>query len=134
MAVDNEKDENCDGHPTAILRNTLDIYNPDLVSALSITDYENEPISNYEEILSQEFDRLTGVIDEENKKLVTNTTIRGEGNSIIKSVYSIRKLEELVIQTGFSRLRGFKEEDIIKQYEVNTSKKMFSTMRLIGCQ
>ncbi|MCI2881997.1 DUF1998 domain-containing protein [Staphylococcus hominis] len=125
-AVDNEKDENCDGHPTAILRNALDIYNPDLVSALSITDYENEPISNYEEILSQEFDRLTGVIDEENKKLVTNTTIRGEGNSIIKSVYSIRKLEELVIQTGFSRLRGFKEEDIIKQYEVNTSKKMFS--------
>ena len=66
-AVDNEKDENCDGHPTAILRNALDIYNPDLVSALSITDYENEPISNYEEILSQEFDRLTGVIDEENK-------------------------------------------------------------------
>ncbi|MDU6506394.1 MAG: hypothetical protein E6528_04435 [Staphylococcus sp.] len=109
MDYDNEKDENCDGHPTAILRNALDICNPDLVSALSITDYENEPISNYEEILSQEFDRLTGVIDEENKKLVTNTTIRGEGNSIIKSVYSIRKLEELVIQTGFSRLRGFKE-------------------------
>lgn len=109
-----EKDVDCSGHPTAILRNALDIYRPNLVPVLSITEKEDHLSKNYDDILSEEFKKLTLNSEEFNKKLVINKAFDCDDRSIIKSVYSVRKLEELVVQTGFNRLGNFDEHQSLE--------------------
>lgn len=124
-------DEGCDGKPTAILKNALGVYQPELISILSLTEEENEKVNDYESILTEEFNKLSYESSSNYNKNILNvkSSFKGTDNSIIKKVNAVRRLQELVVQTGFHRLSSSDEEDsFIKATESESNKKMiFST-------
>lgn len=124
-------DEKCNGKPVAILKNALGVYQPELFSVLSLTDKEEkEQLSDYESILIQEFNKLSNeTLNSHNDSLNVKLSFNGTQNSIIKKVNSVRRLQELVVQTGFHRLMpSDEEESFIKATDdVNNKKMIFSS-------
>lgn len=96
----------CDATPIAILKNALNVYKPETVEALSITEsdetYEKE--ISYNELLLQEFERLNGTkIDGNEDKLKVIKSFSVNSRKIIKSVNFVNRLQQLVVQTNFHR-------------------------------
>lgn len=122
-------DINCEGKPVAILKNALGVYQPELVSILSLTGNENEQVSDYESILVEEFNKLSNDKSLNNEHLKVSLSFLESPNSIIKKVNSVRRLQELVVQTGFHRLMPSDEEEsyVKATDEVNNKKMIFSS-------
>ncbi|OHO42296.1 hypothetical protein HMPREF2586_05965 [Staphylococcus sp. HMSC034G07] len=124
-------DKKCNGRPVAILKNALGVYQPELFSVLSLTNgHKREQLCDYESILVEEFDKLSN--DTQNlhdASLNVKLSFNGEPNSIIKKVNSVRRLQELVVQTGFHRLIPSDEEEafIKATDDTNNKKIMFSS-------
>ncbi|MEP9852962.1 DUF1998 domain-containing protein [Staphylococcus aureus] len=120
-------DNGCDGKPTAILKNALGVYQPELISILSLEKEENEKVNDYESILAEEFNKLSYETPDYYDKNLLNVkySFHGTSNSIIKKVNAVRRLQELVVQTGFHRLSSSDEEDSFKKAtEDDANKKM----------
>lgn len=120
-------DNDCDGKPTAILKNALGVYQPELISILTLNDEENEKANDYESLLTEEFNKLAYETPDDEDKDILNVkySFHGTGNSIIKKVNAVRRLKELVVQTGFHRLSSSDEEASFKKAtETDTNKKM----------
>lgn len=95
----------CEHTPIAVLRNSLNVYQPDTVTALSISDSTDiQSNTTMEELYNQEFLRLNGSITEGDKnRLKVRNSFQTKGNSIIKSVSFIDRLQEIIVQTNFHR-------------------------------
>ncbi|MDK8646098.1 hypothetical protein QP816_10935 [Staphylococcus condimenti] len=121
-----KKEGDCDANPTAILRNALNVYRPDVFSVLSISEHSNSKSNSYEDILLDEFNKLAIYETEKNNKLTVSYSFEGTEKSIIKQVNFVRKLEELVIQTGFHRLSPSDENIAMSKALDSKSNIMFS--------
>lgn len=118
-------DEECDGKPAAILKNALGVYQPELFSVLSLTADDKEQVKDYESILNEEYNKLANETSTNNEFLNVKHSFYGTGNSIIKKVNSIRRLQELVVQTGFHRLTPSDEEaSFVKATDESGNKNM----------
>lgn len=120
--------EECDSKPSAILRNSINSYNAETISALTISIDESGGEFSYEQILSDEFKKLSLKKVEENKeKLEVEKSFKSE-NSIIKNVNFVFRLEELVVQTGFHRLSiSDEEKNWNKATSIQSSNMLFSS-------
>lgn len=125
-AGESKADEKCNAKPTAILRNALNVYRPDVFSVLSISEHRDSSASSYEDVLIEEFDRLALYETERNKKLSVAPSFKCSEQSIIKQVNFVRKLEEIVIQTGFHRLSSSDENIAMSKAVDFSSNIMFS--------
>lgn len=101
-----EIDSNCEFKPEAILKNSLRIYQPEMVPVLSLSDSKNIARNDdYNQILLEEFEKLAGKeIEEDPNKLTVELSFKQNEFSIIKKVNYIRRLQEIIVQTGFNRL------------------------------
>lgn len=102
---DNEIHE-CHETPIAVLKNALNVYRSETIEALSLTEGNNQFGSDVslEELFYQEFERLnTTVNDGDSDKLKVSQSFACDTNKIIKSVNSVDRLQQLVIQTNFHR-------------------------------
>lgn len=96
----------CDSTPVAILKNSLNVYRPETIEALSITE-SKEPFNHeisFTELLNQEFERLNGSkeVDDDDKLKIRKSFSRYK-NEVIKSITHVDRLQQLVIQTNFHR-------------------------------
>lgn len=122
------KDEECEEKPQAILKNSINVYNPETFSALSITSRSKQKNKDLTSILNEEFDRLTN--QEQNNdgdNLIVEKSFEANKNTIIQEVYYIRSLQELVVQTGFHRLEASDDtESIAKALDEHLETLIFS--------
>src|SRR5699024_192181 len=118
-----EKDsiDKCEAKPAAILKNALNTYQAETVQALIITNHDATSNRDMSDIYEEEFDRLSLKInDEDYEKLKVAVSFKGKSKSIIKSINSVSRLEELLVQTGFHRLSpSDEEESLLKLKEGN---------------
>lgn len=95
--------EECSEVPVAILKNSLNIYQPEIVEALSLTFDSKDKIDSYEGILNQEFDHLNLMINDVDKDKLDVKNSFESVDTIIKSVNFVSKLQQIVVQTNFHR-------------------------------
>lgn len=118
--------EECGHNPTAILKNSLNVYRSETISALSIPRENRIFANSWEEIQKAEFDILINKITIEDKDKINVVKSFKSQNSIIKSVNYVYRLQELVVQTGFHRLASSDQEQVIKRVTKNDKNIMFS--------
>ena len=125
-----EKDsiDKCEAKPAAILKNALNTYQAETVQALIITNHDATSNRDMSDIYEEEFDRLSLKInDEDYEKLKVAVSFKGKSKSIIKSINSVSRLEELLVQTGFHRLSpSDEEESLLKLKEGNNYNVLFN--------
>lgn len=123
----NAVSEDCEHRPEAILKNSLRIYQPQLIPVLSLSDSENNNQHiEYNQILHDEFNKLSGIETEEDRdKLSVDTSFQTNAGSVIEKVNYIRRLQEIIVQTGFNRLSPVAEEEAISNIG-NDSSMLFS--------
>ncbi|MEB6256155.1 hypothetical protein MXL24_10095 [Mammaliicoccus sciuri] len=109
----NVQDDVCDAQPTAILRNSLNVYQPETISVLSLTDISQNQVNDYTTILSEEFNALSEHVND--RYLEIEESFENKTSSIINKINYVKKLEELVIQTGFQRLLETNEEESLEK-------------------
>lgn len=100
-----EDPHECEEVPVAILRNSLNVYQPETITALSISEGEDSTEdTTMDELYEQEFDCLKGdrKSDDEDR-LKVRTSFSSMSNSIIQSVSFIDRLQEIIVQTNFHR-------------------------------
>lgn len=123
-------DEECEGVPTAILKNSLNVYRAETVSAISIADGSNKDSENssIDDIRDAEYRYLSKeLIDDDRDKLIVDSSFLGEKHSIIEEVNFVRRLEEVVVQTGFHRLSPSDEEEtLLKAKDSSIPELMFT--------
>lgn len=122
------KDSVCNESPQAILKNSINVYNPETISALSITNHTNEKNVDLQTIQNEEFDRLSLQVDSiRDDNLKVEKSFSGSENSIIKKVNYVRTLQEIVVQTGFHRLHASDDvESVNKALDSNVDSMIFS--------
>lgn len=122
------KDEECDENPQAILKNSINVYNPETFSALSIANISNKKNRDLQSILNEEFDRLTNYEqNNDGDNLIVEESFKGNRDTIIKEVYYIKSLQELVVQTGFHRLEASDDiESVAKALDKELETLIFS--------
>lgn len=113
--IGDSEDDNCDHAPEALLKNSLRVYETEMVSALSLSETNKDSdYSKYDQILTDEFNNLSGNIKEKDyDKLTVETSFSGKETSIIKKVNYVRRLQEVIVQTGFSRLSAVAEDEAL---------------------
>ncbi|MFU1787920.1 hypothetical protein ACM3BO_02990 [Mammaliicoccus sciuri] len=109
----NVQDDICDAQPTAILRNSLNVYQPETISVLSLTEISQNQVNDYTTILSEEFNALSDPVND--RYLEIKESFENKTSSIINKINYVKKLEELVIQTGFQRLLETNEEESLEK-------------------
>ena len=119
----NEIDEECEFKPEALLRNSLRVYETEVVSALSLSDSkQTDSYSDFNTILSDEYDILSGKEKEKDPdKLTVENSFHENENSVIKKVNYVRRLQEIIVQTGFGRLSPVGEEEILENISKDSS-------------
>lgn len=115
--------EDCEGKPTAILRNSISNYNAETITALSISTIDNTLEVSYTGIKSDEFSRLALEVLEDRKKLDVQNSFYSE-DTVIKNVNYVFRLEEVVVQTGFHRLSPSDEAQNWMRISENKGKSM----------
>lgn len=132
--TENDSVDKCEAKPAAILKNALNTYQAETVQALIITNHNDTADRDMSNIYEEEFDRLSLQINgEDNEKLKVDVSFKGESNSIIKSVNSVSRLEELLVQTGFHRLSpSDEEESLMKLKEGNNYNVLFNNNKNPG--
>lgn len=107
--------DNCSCKPSAILKNSLSIYQPETIPVLSLTGEKNlKDYSNYEDILRDEFQKLTLRESEiDSNKLKVENSFTSTNSSVIKSVNYVRRLQEIIVQTDFTRLTSLEENESV---------------------
>lgn len=117
------RDEGCEYKPEALLRNSLRIYETEMVSALSLSDSKkSHNYSDFNSILYDEYNILSGKEKEADPdKLTVENSFQENENAIIKRVNYVRRLQEIIVQTGFSRLSPVVEEDILSNINSDSS-------------
>ncbi|MBW0764001.1 MULTISPECIES: hypothetical protein [Mammaliicoccus] len=109
----NNQDGKCGANPTAILRNSLNVYQPETISVLSLTDTTQNQVNSYTAILNEEFNALSKNTND--IYLEIENSFENTNEAIIKKVNYVKKLEELVIQTSFQRLSPSNEEESLEK-------------------
>lgn len=109
--------ENCDSKPSAVLKNSLSIYQPETIPVLSLTGDNN--LSNYisyDDILLDEFRKLSlSEFEKDTGKLKVENSFNNSNTSIIRSVNFVRRLQEIIVQTGFTRLTSVDENESVNK-------------------
>src|SRR5699024_5274237 len=108
-----EHDKDCDCIPVAVLKNSLNVYRPELIQTLSLSDkYKLNGVPTISEIQSQEFMILNGESSqEESDKLKVRESFRSTADdSIIRLVNYVDRLQELIVQTNFHRVQPADDE------------------------
>src|SRR5699024_3222608 len=109
-------DEGCEHPPTAILRNSIGVYQAEIFPALLISENVNEDTVSIKEVIQDEFARLSLQIEEPDKnKLDVHKSFETSDNTIIKKVNRVNRLQELIVQTGFHRLSPSDEENSLQK-------------------
>src|SRR5699024_7624159 len=104
-------DEGCEHPPTAILRNSIGVYQAEIFPALLISENVNEDTVSIKEVIQDEFARLSLQIEEADKnKLDDHKSFETSDNTIIKKVNRVTRLQELIVQTGRSEERRVGKE------------------------
>lgn len=101
----------CNHQPVAILKNSLATYRSETIPALAISSTSQTEYYDYKNILLEEYKKLSG--EHQDDKLIVDEAFSMGGKSIISKVHHIRRLEEIVVQTGFHRLAQSDIEDSI---------------------
>lgn len=97
----------CSHTPVAVLKNSLSVYSPETIEALSITDSVSDSANegnSFGDVLEHEYNYLTGKITSEDDNKLKITLGKGfENDKFIKSVNSVERLQQIVVQTNFHR-------------------------------
>ena len=123
-------DEECEAIPTAILKNSLNVYRAETVSAISIADTSSSALGKdtIEDIRNAEYRYLSRELeDEDRNRLNVEYSFFFFLRSIIKGVNYVRKLEEVVVQTGFHRLSPSDEEETLQKVKNPLAPKLMFT-------
>ncbi|MGC0614605.1 hypothetical protein, partial [Escherichia coli] len=78
------------------------VYQPETISVLSLTEISQNQVNDYTTILSEEFNALSDPVND--RYLEIEESFKNKTSTIINKINYVKKLEELVIQTGFQRL------------------------------
>lgn len=105
-------DENCECTPVAVLKNSLNVYRPELIQTLSLSkEYKFEGTPTISEIQSQEFKILNGEVEEEESDVLkVRKSFENNNDSIISLVNHIDRLQQLIVQTNFHRVEPADDE------------------------
>lgn len=116
------KDEECTETPIAVLKNSLNVYRPDTVEALSIADNEKNNEISFEELLHEEFVFLTGAEESTDKdKLDVGVSFDlNNERKVIKSVNYVRRLQQIIVQTNFHREEHIEEVESFNRAQEGT--------------
>ncbi|MBO0429995.1 DUF1998 domain-containing protein [Vagococcus fluvialis] len=111
----------CENFPMAVLKNSLNVYRPDVVEALSFSDSEDRNNYNitFEELLHEEFTMLKGKADTEKLKVELSFDSYSK-DKVIRSVNYVRRLEQLVVQTNFHREEHIEEVESFERSQEGT--------------
>lgn len=103
----------CEELPMAVLKNSLNVYRPDVVEALSISEsnYHKYSDISFDELLHEEFVMLQGKVESsDTDKLDVRTSFDvSREKKVIKSVNYVHRLQQLVVQTNFHREEHIEE-------------------------